>query len=115
MVKPGESSVRCGVDRCYGYRPADGSGPRLFVRERDGSRERSLPSDVQIGDDPGLERFHKRILTKGVALYDRVTGTSADLGVRWGAGGVVPDGGSDRLMAYQVGKRMYVVDLAAIR
>jgi|GEM_PF-6615900 len=27
----------------------------------------------------------------------------------------IPDGGLDRLMAYQVGKEIYVVDLAAIR
>ncbi|WP_436762556.1 TolB family protein [Streptosporangium sp. V21-05] len=113
VIKPGENGVRCGVDRCYGHGPADGSGPRVFVRERDGSRERALPPEVQTGDDPGLERFYKRVLMEGVALYDRVTGTSADLGVRQGSG--IPNGGLGRLMAYQVGTRMYVVDLAAIK
>ncbi|WP_329087414.1 MULTISPECIES: TolB family protein [unclassified Streptosporangium] len=117
VVKPGEHSVRCGVTRCYGQSPPDGSEPRIFVRDRDGSRERALPARVQLGDDPGLERFHKRTFAKGVVLYDLVTGRSADLGVRRDKDGRmgIPNGGFDRLMAYQVGKKMYVVDLAAIK
>ncbi|MEU4536317.1 hypothetical protein AB0G15_15775 [Streptosporangium sp. NPDC023825] len=118
VVKPEEKFVRCGIDRCYGQSLPTGAGPRNFVRDRDGSRERVLPPEIQLGDDPGLERFYKRApVTGGVFLYDLVTGTSADLGVRGKKMGItpLPDGGFDRLMAYRVGKRMYVVDLAAIR
>ncbi|GAA4196717.1 hypothetical protein GCM10022252_44510 [Streptosporangium oxazolinicum] len=114
VIRPGENFVRCGVARCYGHGPANGPGPRAFVRERDGSRERALPPEVQINDDPGLDRFYKRIFRRGIALYDVVTGTSADLGVPQDGGGGIPDGGADRLMTYQVGEKMYVVDLAAI-
>ncbi|MFB9680422.1 TolB family protein [Streptosporangium vulgare] len=117
VVKPYETFVRCGVDRCYGQSLPKGSNPRKFVRDRDGSRDRTLPFDVQI-DDPGLERFYKRMPRGGgVFLYDLVTGTSADLGVRRDERGntSIPDGGFDRLMTYRVGEKMYVVDLAAIR
>ncbi|MGS2644909.1 TolB family protein [Streptosporangium sp. G12] len=118
VVKPDEKLVRCGVNRCYGQSLPTGAGPRNFVRDRDGSRERTLPPDVQLDDQPGLERFYKRMpMDGGVFLYDLVTGTSADLGVRQDKRGgmLIPDGGFDRLMTYRVGKRMYVVDLAAIR
>ncbi|MEV0752586.1 hypothetical protein [Streptosporangium sp. NPDC050280] len=117
VVKPHENFVSCGINRCYGQSLPVGSEPRKFVRDRDGSRERTLPFDVQI-DDPGLERFYKRMpIDGGVFLYDLATGTSADLGVRRNKQKTttVPDGGFDRLMAYRVGEEMYVVDLAAIR
>ncbi|MFF5109770.1 hypothetical protein [Streptosporangium sp. NPDC000509] len=116
VVRPGEKFVRCGVNRCYGHSSSGGPGPRVFARDRDGSREQTLPSVIEVGDDPGLERFYKGTLMKGVVLHDALTGTSADLGVRQDKQGVttIPDGGFDRLMAYQVGKEMYVVDLAAI-
>ncbi|MFF5212958.1 TolB family protein [Streptosporangium sp. NPDC000396] len=132
VVKAGEQ-VRCGVSRCSGVavrkhvvrrKGRDFSWEettRSFVRDRDGSRERELPRGFQIGDDPGLERFFKVMLNgpdrmSAVALYDSDTGRSADLGVRPDAGGImgIPDGGPDRLMAYPVGDKMYVVDLAAI-
>ncbi|MER6173081.1 hypothetical protein [Streptosporangium sp. NPDC001681] len=117
VVRPGESFVRCGVNLCSGTMPPEGELPRRFVRDRDGSRERALPRNVQLGDDPGLERFFKLINQKGVALYDMVTGRSADLGIRPAKDGSteIPDGGLDRLMTYRIGDRMHVVDLAAIR
>ncbi|MEV0418229.1 TolB family protein [Streptosporangium canum] len=150
VLKAGEE-VRCGVERCAGMavqyrtvkveRPRDRSGKeikcgtrrcpdtervqtvlRRFVRDRDGSGERELPTDFQIGDDAGLERFFKvhvtgpgdqRILT----LYDVDTGRSADLGIRPDAERRtgIPDGGLDRLMTYPIKDEMYVLDLAAIK
>ncbi|MER7363110.1 TolB family protein [Nonomuraea wenchangensis] len=146
-----DEEVRCGVDRCAGVamryrtvkveRPRDRSGKeikcgtrrcpdtarsatilRRFVRDRDGSHERALPTSFQQGDDAGLERFFK-VTLRGpgdqtvLTLYDVDTGTSADLGVRPDARGVmaIPDGGLDRLMTYPIGNEMYVLDLAAIK
>ncbi|WP_431898378.1 TolB family protein [Nonomuraea sp. bgisy101] len=128
-----DERVRCGIDRCSGavirkhvVRKKGRAFTweeilRTFVRDRDGSRERELPVGSRPGDDAGLERFFKVILNgpdmmQAVGLYDVDTGKSADLGVRSDARGQMaePDGGLDRLMAYPVGDKMYVVDLAAI-
>ncbi|WP_433369038.1 TolB family protein [Streptosporangium sp. CA-115845] len=114
VVRPGESLVRCGVNLCSGTMPPEGELPRNFVRDRDGSRERALPRNVQLGDAPGLERFFKLVSPKSVVLYDMATGRSADLGMRPDKDGI-PDGGPDRLITYRIGDRMYVVDLAAIK
>uniref|UniRef100_UPI003F493FC0 TolB family protein n=1 Tax=Nonomuraea sp. CA-252377 TaxID=3240003 RepID=UPI003F493FC0 len=150
MVKADEQ-VRCGVDRCAGVavqyrtvkieRRRDSSGKeikcgtrrcpdtvraqtilRRFVRDRDGSQERELPTGFQMGDDAGLERFFKVTLTgpedrSVLALYDADTGRSADLRIRPDAAGTmaIPDGGLDRLMAYPIKNEMYVLDLAAIK
>ncbi|MFI6297157.1 TolB family protein [Nonomuraea sp. NPDC050790] len=145
-VVKADEEVRCGVERCAGVavrnrivkveRPRDPSGKeircgtkrcpdtvrsqtvvRRFVRDRDGSLERELPSGFQRGDDAGLERFFKVDRQgSGLSLYDVDTGRSADLGIRPDAKGVmaIPDGGLDRLMTYPIKDRMYVVDLAAI-
>ncbi|KAB8194809.1 hypothetical protein FH608_016730 [Nonomuraea phyllanthi] len=149
VVKPDEE-VRCGVERCAGvavrYKtvkvepPRDRSGKeikcgtrkcpdtvqsqtilRRFVRDRDGSHERELPSTFQPGDDAGLERFFKVTLWGSgnqavLTLYDADTGRSADLGIRPDAKGAmgIPDGGLDRLMTYPIKNEMYVLDLAAI-
>ncbi|UBU13152.1 TolB family protein [Nonomuraea gerenzanensis] len=144
VVKAGEQ-VRCGVERCAGVaveyrtvkveRRRDASGKeircgdrrcpetartqtitRRFVRDRDGSAERELPRDFQIGDDAGLERFFKVTLNGPggepvLTLWDADTGRSADLGLRRDP---IPDGGLDRLMAYPIKNEMYVLDLAAI-
>ncbi|MEO3891483.1 hypothetical protein [Nonomuraea sp. B5E05] len=149
-VVKADEEVRCGVDRCAGVavryktvkvkRPRDRSGKeikcgtrrcpdtvqtrtilRRFVRDRDGSHERDLPSTFQQGDDAGLERFFK-VTLRGpgnqavLTLYDADTGRSADLGVRPDARGAmaIPDGGLDRLMTYPIRNEMYVLDLAAI-
>ncbi|MFC5833407.1 TolB family protein [Nonomuraea insulae] len=150
-VVKSDEEVRCGVDRCAGVavryktvkvkRPRDRSGKeikcgtrrcpdtvrtqtvlRRFVRDRDGSPERELPSTFQQGDDAGLERFFK-VTLRGpgnqvvLTLYDADTGRSADLGIRTDAKGTmaIPDGGLDRLMTYPIGNEMYVLDLAAIK
>jgi len=149
VLKAGEE-VRCGVERCAGVeasyktvkaeRPRDRSGKeikcgkrrcpdkvrvqtvlRTLVRDRDGSHERALPSNFQVGDDAGLERFFK-VDVRGpgnqfvLTLYDVDTGTYADLGLRPDARGsmAIPDGGLDRLMTYTIGNETYVLDLAAI-
>ncbi|MET8992628.1 hypothetical protein ABZW49_44885 [Nonomuraea wenchangensis] len=150
-VLKADEEVRCGVDRCAGVavryetvkveRPRDRSGKeikcgtrrcpdtvqiqtilRRFVRDRDGSHERDLPSTFQKGDDAGLERFFKVMLTGPgnqpvLTLYDVDTGRSADLGVRPGGkeAMAIPDGGLDRLMTYPIKDEMYVLDLAAIK
>ncbi len=95
---------------------------RGFVRDRDGSHERDLPKDFQESSEAGLERFFQTsLLGPGdqlfVALYDAVTGRTADLGMRPDATGgmAMPDSGSDRLLAYKVGNEMYVLDLATIK
>ncbi|MFC6082110.1 TolB family protein [Sphaerisporangium aureirubrum] len=150
-VVKADEEVRCGVDRCTGVavryktvkvkRPRDSSGKeikcgtrrcpdtvqtqtilRRFVRDRDGSHERHLPSTFQQGDDASLERFFK-VTLRGpgnqavLTLYDADTGRSADLGVRPDAKGTmaIPDGGLDRLMTYPIKNEMYVLDLAAIK
>ncbi|MFI7133877.1 TolB family protein [Nonomuraea sp. NPDC050153] len=150
-VVKADEEVRCGVDRCVGvavrYRtvkvkpPRDRSGKeikcgtrrcpdtartgtilRRFVRDRDGSHERELPSAFQPGDDAGLDRFF-RITLDGPGnqavptLYDADTGRSADLGIRPDANRsmAIPDGGLDRLMTYPIKNEMYVLDLAAIK
>ncbi|MFC4115703.1 TolB family protein [Nonomuraea zeae] len=150
VVKANEE-VRCGVDRCAGVavrsetvkvkRPRDRSGKeikcgthrcpatvetytilRSFVRDRDGSHERELPNNFQLGDDAGLERFFK-VKLRGpgnqpvLTLYDADTGRSADLGIRPNAKETmaIPDGGLDRLMTYPIKNEMYVLDLAAIK
>jgi hypothetical protein len=150
-VVKADEEVRCGVDRCAGvavrYQTVtikhrrDRSGKeikcgtrrcpdtartqtilRRFVRDRDGSHERELPSGFHLGDDAGLERFFK-VMLRGpgdqsvLTLYDADTGRSADLGIRPDAKGsmAVPDGGLDRLMTYPIKNEMYVLDLAAIK
>ncbi|MBB2912497.1 hypothetical protein FHS43_003780 [Streptosporangium becharense] len=119
VVKPGESRLVCGVQRCIGaVMRADGAARSGFVRDRDGSRESELPSRAYfLAEMFRLERFVMRVLPEGVVLHDVNTGTSADLGLRprKGGGMAIPDGGFDRLMTYAVGKTMYVVDLAAIK
>ncbi|SEH03370.1 hypothetical protein SAMN05444920_1362 [Nonomuraea solani] len=150
-VVKADEEVRCGVDRCAGVavryktikveRRRDASGKeikcgtrrcpdtarnqiilRRFVRDRDGSHERRLPSAFHPGDEAGLDRFF-RITLRGPGrqavptLYDAGTGRSADLGIRPDAKGsmALPDGGSDRLMTYQIKNEMYVLDLATIK
>ncbi|MFI6737083.1 TolB family protein [Nonomuraea sp. NPDC050451] len=149
-VVKADEEVRCGVDRCAGVaaryrtvkvkRPRDRSGKeimcgtrrcpdtartqtilRRFVRDRDGSHERELPSTFHPGDDAGLERFFKiTLMGQGnqavLTLYDADTGRSADLGIRTDAKGnmATPDSGLDRLMTYPIKNEMYVLDLAAI-
>ncbi|TDC98031.1 hypothetical protein E1292_35830 [Nonomuraea deserti] len=150
-VVKADEEVRCGVDRCAGVavryktvkvkRPHDRSGKemkcgtrrcpdtvqtrtilRRFVRDRDGSQERELPSRFQPGGEAGLERFFKVTLWRPgnqavVTLYDADTGRSADLGIRPDAKGsmAIPDSGLDRLVTYPIKNEMYVLDLAAIR
>ncbi|WP_440071293.1 TolB family protein [Streptosporangium sp. OZ121] len=117
VVKPDENFVFCGVDRCSGQRVPKGSDPRAFVRDRDGSGERTVPFDVRVFDS-GMERFYLRMpMEGGIFLYDLLTGTSSDLGIqRDKRGGMrIPDIGFDRLITYQLGEKMYVVDLAAIK
>ncbi len=117
VVKPSENFVWCDVNRCSGQSVPKGSDPRNFVRDRDGSGERTLPFDAQIVNS-GRERFYMRMpMSGGIFLYDLVTGTSADLGMQPNKrrNMAIPDIRFDRLMTYQVGKTMYVVDLAAIR
>ncbi|WP_342743466.1 sigma factor [Nonomuraea wenchangensis] len=113
--------IKCGTRRCPDT-ARSATILRRFVRDRDGSHERALPITFQQGDDAGLERFFKVTLTGPgdqtvLTLYDVDTGTSADLGVRPDARGVmaIPDGGLDRLMTYPIGNEMYVLDLTAIK
>ncbi|MET7334943.1 hypothetical protein [Nonomuraea sp. NPDC005650] len=150
-VVKADEEVRCGVDRCAGVtvryktvkveRPRDRSGKEIkcgdrrcpdttrngtilsrFIRDRDGSHERELPSTFRPGDDAGLDRFFK-VMLRGPGnqdvqtLYDADTGRSADLGIRPNAKGgmATPDSGLDRLMTYSIKNEMYVVDLAAIK
>ena len=96
---------------------------RGFVRDRDGSHEREMTKLLRDGGvEAGLERFFQ-VASVGpgeqfyAALYDADTGKSADLGIRPedGRGMAMPDSGSDRLLAYEVGDKMYVLDLAAIK
>ncbi|GAA4222648.1 hypothetical protein FHR32_003845 [Streptosporangium album] len=150
-VLTADEEVRCGVDRCAGMKVRSqvvrrepvrnrsgkevkcGTRPcpktmrvetilRRFVRDRDGSRERELPANFQLGDDAGLERFFKvNLMGPGnlsvLSLYDADTGQFADLGIRRDAEGVrrIPDGGLDRLMTYPIKNEMYVLDLATIK
>ncbi|MDP9869467.1 MULTISPECIES: TolB family protein [Streptosporangium] len=113
--------IKCGTRRCPDTARTQ-TVLRRFVRDRDGSRERELPPGFQIGDDAGLERFFKvsgmSPEDRGVlTLYDVDTGRSADLGIRPDGtrGMAIPDGGLDRLMTYQIGNEMYVLDLATIK
>ncbi|GGT45172.1 TolB family protein [Nonomuraea spiralis] len=149
-VVKADEEVRCDVDRCAGVavryetvkvERRDRSGKeikcptrrcpdtaqipvvlRSFVRDRDGSHERRLPTTFRPGDGARLERFFSVTLRgparQGVpTLYDADTGRSADLGIRPDAKGsmALPDGGLDRLMTYQIKDEMYVLDLATIK
>ncbi|GAA1644125.1 hypothetical protein GCM10009733_046520 [Nonomuraea maheshkhaliensis] len=96
---------------------------RGFVRDRDGSHEHEMTKLLRDGGvEAGLERFFQ-VASLGpgeqfvAALYDADTGKSAELGLRPedGRGMAMPDSGSDRLLAYEVGDEMYVLDLAAIK
>ncbi|GII94152.1 TolB family protein [Sinosporangium siamense] len=150
-VVKADEEVRCGVLRCAGVamryktvkveRPRDRSGKeikcgtrrcpdtvqtqtvlRRFVRDRDGSHERDLPTTFYQGDVARLERFFD-VTLRGPGnrsiqtLYDAETGRSADLGIRPDAKGrsTVPNGRLDRLMTYSLKNEMYVLDLAAIK
>ncbi|HEX4816461.1 MAG TPA: hypothetical protein VFV66_27285 [Nonomuraea sp.] len=113
--------IKCGTSGCPGTARVM-TVLRSFIRDRDGSRERPLPSGYHAEEVAGLERFFKVTLNGPgnrpvVALYDVDSGRSADLGIRPDADGnlAIPDGGLDRLMTYPVKNEMYVLDLAAIK
>ncbi|GAA2214416.1 hypothetical protein GCM10009850_098810 [Nonomuraea monospora] len=113
----GEHTLACGVRLCAGVR----EGRKSFYRLRDGSQEKELPMTDLSPDGLARERFLVAMVTAEGAghipiLYDVSTGTAADLGVRARGGrlsipGVARDG---RLVSYQVGDDLYVVDLAKI-
>lgn len=131
-VVAADEEVSCGVIRCTGVKVryekvtctvkpcADKVQEkrvilRSFVRNRDGSGERPLLSAPPNGLT--LERFLKQILHgPRVALHDVETGRMADLGLRPDAKGIisVPQSRLDALMIYQIGNKMYVLDLSKI-
>ncbi|MFF3441546.1 sigma factor [Streptosporangium sp. NPDC002721] len=116
VVRPGEISVRCDVRRCHGQREPGRPDRDLFVRDRDGSRERALPSGVRAHGTSYLERFYLRHSKEGLALYDLVTGVSADLDRRRITirNVTLVDAGFGWL-SYRIGQETHVVNLAAIR
>ncbi|WP_326819849.1 hypothetical protein [Streptosporangium sp. NBC_01756] len=141
-VVKADEEVSCGVNRCTGtkmrykdVRCATGPCPgktvrRLvpvgsFIRDRDGSGEKSLPDNGVV---PGvnLERFFMKHIfapnrKTAVALYDVDTGKMADLGIRPDAKGRssipfnTPLNRLDGLMTYKIGDRMYVLNLTTIK
>ncbi|MER5648160.1 hypothetical protein [Streptosporangium sp. NPDC002524] len=116
VIRPGEKSVDCGITRCHGRRESGESGRSLFVRDRDGSRERALPTGVLAGSTSRLERFYLKHIKGDLALYDLVTGVSADLDLRRATtrNMTLADAGFGWL-SYQIGQKRYVVNLTAIK
>ncbi|SEH00369.1 hypothetical protein SAMN05444920_116104 [Nonomuraea solani] len=115
VTRPGEEFVTCGVTMCVGVR-ADNSA---FHRLRDGSQERDLPGQAIAG--LALDRFMTVMMTgatRGQALLDVTTGTSADLGLRPDAKGqmlsIYPGLDSDPLITYELDGRYVLIDLTRI-
>ncbi|MEV4102831.1 hypothetical protein AB0J42_21465 [Nonomuraea sp. NPDC049649] len=120
LVRDGEQVHACGVRLCIGT-----SGRTShYYRLRDGSRQRELPGVTPMLV-PALDRFHVALLHYGddsveAALFDLQTGTAASLGV----GAERTDGGfsftmpavgdDERLLAYELGGTLRVVDLTKI-
>ncbi|GGK72014.1 hypothetical protein Sme01_08630 [Sphaerisporangium melleum] len=116
VVRDGERVYACGVRSCFGTAP-DG---KAFTRARDGSRQKEIPSGYLVPEPPVQSRFYVRNIRDdgpGIGLYDLVTGTLADTGIREEVatrGEIpVPDA-AGRIMTYRLKNRYHVIDLSKI-
>ncbi|MEV4223195.1 hypothetical protein [Nonomuraea sp. NPDC049725] len=119
-TRAGDELLGCSVTHCIGHRKG-----AMFLRLRDGSGEQPLPGSMGRMDRLAQDRFHVATLRDrtgfvAVALYDLAGGRSADLGIEAEQrenGFSVQSPGFDaagRLLSYEVGDTLYVVDVTKI-